>query len=71
MTIADMIDNATNNTNSKSNIVIFYHLYQINDWKKLYQEQMCAPIYGSKSLEIKLGIRVAGNILVSRSKLPI
>lgn len=32
---------------------------------------MCAPIYGSKSLEIKLGIRVAGNILVSRSKLPI
>ena len=32
---------------------------------------MCAPIYESKSLEIKLGIRVAGNILVSRSKLPI
>ena len=40
MTIADMIDNATNNTNSKSNIAIFYHLYQINDWKKLYQEQI-------------------------------
>ena len=40
MTIVDMIDNATNNTNSKSNIAIFYHLYQINDWKKLYQEQI-------------------------------
>jgi hypothetical protein len=40
MTIANMIDNATSNTDSKSNIAIFYHLYQINDWKKLYQEQI-------------------------------
>lgn len=28
------------NLTSKSNIAIFYHLYQINNWKELFQEQI-------------------------------
>jgi tetratricopeptide (TPR) repeat protein/predicted O-methyltransferase YrrM len=40
MTIESMIDNTGITTELKDNIAIFYHLYQINDWTKLYQEQI-------------------------------
>lgn len=40
LTLYNMIDNAFSNVESQDKIAIFYHLYQVNDWKKLYQEQI-------------------------------